>query len=64
LCGRFHFQHPLRNLFYFNQTAFAISGAIHGAEIVASNPKDFAKFLQKEFAKWEDVVRKAGIQKQ
>ena len=35
-----------------------------GAEIVASSPTDFAKFLQNEFAKWEDVVRKAGIQKQ
>ncbi|MYN13467.1 tripartite tricarboxylate transporter substrate binding protein [Pusillimonas sp. TS35] len=35
-----------------------------GADIVASSPEDFAKFLQKEFAKWEDVVRKSGIQKQ
>ena len=40
-------QHPLRNLFYFNQTASAISGAIQAdnqiEDAVVQAKKDFAQ---------------------
>jgi tripartite-type tricarboxylate transporter receptor subunit TctC len=32
-----------------------------GAEVVASTPDDFAKFLRVELAKWARVVKEAGL---
>ncbi len=34
-----------------------------GAQIVASSQSEFSKFLDKEFAKWADVVSKSNIKK-
>ena len=43
-----------------SQKVKAILGA-SGAEAIGNSPEDFARFLQREMAKWGKVVRAAGI---
>ncbi len=35
--------------------------ADQGAEMVGSTPEEFSAFIKKDIAKWEKVIREAGI---
>ena len=35
--------------------------AAHGAEVVASSPEQFTAYIAGELAKWEKVIKAAGI---